>query len=530
MGGQTAFLRRQVMAAAGVLLAAAVAAPEAPTPGAPARRDAYGDPLPPHALVRIGTVRWRTDAVFLAFLAGGKTLVTADRWPGAAIRLWDAATGVERRRFAVPCKMLASVALWPDGRTLALNYTDEPDLRAVLLGTVGGPVVLWDAATGKEVCRLDARRMALGLAFSPSGKLLAGACHDKTIRLWDTTTGTLVREITGHGTDVVVVAFSPDGRLLAGGGHDTTLRLWDVRTGKEQAKLVGHTDVPRMLAFSPSGKLLASGSWSDGGVRLWDVAAGKEARKLAGLRGWPYCLAFSPDGKVLATGTDGAPAGLQLWSPATGAELHRREGERLRVAALAFSADGKVLASADRDCTLRLWDAATAKELRPPGGLPGIVYDVDFSADGKGLFTQCSDQRIQEWDAEQGALRRRLTAREEGPHRGRATLSPDRKLLATPGWTDGTVRLWDVDTGRMLRRLEGHRTPPRGIVFSADGRLLASASTDGQVKLWDVSAAKERAGFDWQVGPVTALALATDGMRGACGGAKGAIAVWGLDL
>jgi RNA polymerase sigma factor (sigma-70 family) len=483
-----------------------------PAPRVKARQDAFGDPLPPHALIRLGTLRWRTNAAYLAFLADGKTLVTADRFPGSTVRLWDAATGQERRRFALPRKFLASITLSPDGRTLALNYMNEPDARAIALGDLGGPVVLWDAATGKEVRQLDARQMALGLAFSPSGKLLAGACYDKVIRLWDTTTGALVRAITGHGIYVKEVTFSPDGRLLAGAGHDKTIRLWGVRTGKEQAKLVGHTEVPSALAFSADGKLLASASARDASARIWDVATGKEVRKLTGLRGSPHCLAFSPDGKVLATGTaDATQAAVQLWAPETGEELHRREGPWAWVVALAFSPDGQVLASAGTDNTIRLWDAATARETRAPGGLPGVVQRVAFSADGKSLYTQCVDQQLQEWDAERGTLQRRLVVREEGPHRGSATFSPDRRLLATPGWNDNVVRLWDMSTGKMLRSLEGHRTPPWNVTFSDDGRLLASAGSDKTVFIWETATGKERRRIADQPGQVRCVAFAPDG-------------------
>ena len=65
------------------------------------------------------------------------------------------------------------------------------------------------------------------MAFSPDGRLLATASHDKTARLWDPATGECLRTLTGHDSGVTGVAFSPDGRLLATASEDKTARLWD---------------------------------------------------------------------------------------------------------------------------------------------------------------------------------------------------------------------------------------------------------------------------------------------------------------
>jgi WD40 repeat protein len=140
------------------------------------------------------------------------------------------------------------------------------------------------------------------VAFSPDGRLLASGSNDKTIKLWEVASGSLVRTLSGHTDWVRSVAFSPDGRLLASGSYDDTIKLWEVASGREVRTLTGHTGWVWSMAFSPDGRLLASGS-NDKTIKLWDVASGREVRTLTGHTNWVNSVAFSPDGRLLASGS-----------------------------------------------------------------------------------------------------------------------------------------------------------------------------------------------------------------------------------
>jgi RNA polymerase sigma factor (sigma-70 family) len=278
-------------------VAAANPAKEDPPVNPPdAKADLHGDPLPPGAVARLGTVRWRhgSRARVLAFAAGGKEVVTAG--PDGQVRVWDTSTGRELRRLgkrteAGPADLtfLRPTALSADGRRAATSD--------------GGGVRVWDVATGKEVRRfaVEDRNPLIALALTPDGEGLLISAGQGRVVLWDVATGKQRRrfEIKGKKGDgpspgVGGLVFSADGKSLAapffeglavGDTHRFGVRLWDVATGKEVLRvgrpLPGDEFPPNVPhpAFSPDGKVIA---WvaADGTIRLHGTGDGKEKRSL----------------------------------------------------------------------------------------------------------------------------------------------------------------------------------------------------------------------------------------------------------
>ncbi len=191
--------------------------------------------------------------------------------------------------------------IWaPKGGHVMRAAVFSPDGKQIVGGASDGVVRLWDAATGKEIRRFEGNQGdLLGVAFAPDGKTVVSAGEDRTVRAWDVATGKERLPFSGHLGPMLCVALSPNGKVLATAGRDRTVRLWERLSGKELRVLRGHRSAVRSVAFSPGGKTLASAS-GDKTVRLWNVASGKEERCLEGHQYYTSGVAFSPDGKTLA--------------------------------------------------------------------------------------------------------------------------------------------------------------------------------------------------------------------------------------
>ena len=564
----------------------------APAPsqeGRPPGKDLYGDPLPPDAVARMGTVRLRQSSGVTCLAVSRDGRKVAAGGSDGTVRLWDVLTGRLSTTLEGKLRGLSTVAYSRDGRRLAAGSGD-------------GTLLVWDPSSGRELARI--RGASQLVRFSPDGETLVSA-GPKAIETWNAKTGARIARQEVPDREWSLEDLSADGSKAVFRRGGKKIHLWDVKAGREGVKLPGTTDDRPSLALSPDGATLAVGD--DGKVSLFDLSSGaflRASEKLEwgvdglafspdgkflaggcvvpaiavwetstlelkqsfrGRLGFTQSLAFSPDGSMLALGCD-EPA-LRLLGVAGGNELLEFEGHTGAVRATALSADGKTLVTGGEDSTLLIWEAATGRRRSAFCSRFGPITSAAYSRDGSRFAVADEDHRILVCDGATGDELMEIT-NEEANLVSCLAFSPDGKTLAA-GDGKKSVCLWDPATGRALRKLEGPGDV-NGLAYSPDVRLLVCAGDDG-VRVWDVktfaealpkvgkggvsfgfvsvspkdgllavaledgtirlreiAAGKERRRFSGHRGSVTALSFSSDGRWLASGSADATAMLWDL--
>jgi RNA polymerase sigma factor (sigma-70 family) len=428
----------------------------------------------------------------------------------------------------------------------------SPDGKAVVSYGGNQVITFWDAATGRAVRRLP--KGARVAAFTPDGRTLI-SFGDYQLRFWDVATGRVLRD-KGDGGWASCLAVSPDGKYLAACCpserimDSARIKVWDLATDRLVHSFVRKGHEPSAVAFSPDGKLLAAGYRHDGAIRFWDLARGKEVRVLTGHPLGVRCLAFSPDGSRLASGGALDDGSLFLWDAATGkapALLTKVKGRVVTTASgpgkdgrlskphhrlllgeirsLAFSPDGTLLVCGgdEGDPAVRVFDVVAGKQIRQLGDRRNAADGLAFARDGRTVYVGVGGS-VRHFEV--------ATGKELGPAGGhgqyisQVRLAPDGRVAATAGG-DRTVRLWDVQTGKELKRLEGHEGGVRCVAFAPDGRLLASGGDDRTVRLWEVATGRQVHCLRGHDGDVYDLAFSPDGrLLASCDYFMGSLLLW----
>ena len=428
--------------------------------------DLAGDPLPPGAVARIGSVR------------------------------------------LLPRPYLQQVFFTPDG--------------SAVIGRGGDNVIdFWDAGTGRPIGELrDPDLMNFWVDLSPDGKRLALYGHDRrgqpapdtTLRLYDLATRkvlweSVIDDVYHFGYHRVV--FSRDGKkLIAGSAVD--VRVWDAASGKELARQnvrLGHTG----LVLSPDGKTVAFGE-GNAGLYLWDWESGGPPRKVP-LVSRPYFhyLAFSPDGKtVYASDGQGQAHGYDV---ATGAPTGQADESVVRWRRV--SPDGKTVAVADHDRaknqgSVVLREAASGKEVGRLSSGSLVISDGRWSPDGTRIAGTTA-YRAWVWDVKTGkALGSDVPAHTAALHS--LAFASDGRLV-TSG-QDATVRTWDSATGRERLRFNVDHPMGMDMTLSPDGDLVAGSPEPNAVRVWEAKTGREVFKLAWgtgRYGGVFRVRFAADG-------------------
>jgi WD40 repeat protein/serine/threonine protein kinase len=280
---------------------------------------------------------------------------------------------------------VAGCSLSKDGSTLAVLAFD-------------GTLFIWkkDGLTWKRHAVVHAHSpVAKAVAISPTGQLVASAGEDGSLKLWDSTNGSLVVSLKKEGEpETGALAFSPDGHLLASGNADGTVDLWDIETRQKIRSIRTNSHSVRSLAFSPDGTLLAATATQENSAVVWDLRTCMLKYTLRGHTGAVIGVAFSPNGRILATCSQDTT--LRLWDLEGGRAIGVFESPD-GLHSVAFSSDGQQVAAAGSFRTVCIWDVASQKVVHDFQAHWAGIRSLVFTPDNKELITAALDNSARVW-------------------------------------------------------------------------------------------------------------------------------------
>jgi WD40 repeat protein len=426
----------------------------------------------------------------LAFSEDGRVLATAS---GEELCIWECETGRLRHRLRQP-----------SGRICLLHFDSE----AALTANSVGDIVLWDPAGGKAIQSWSTPGVS-AMALGEDGLLAVGGWKgDVSLYRLGQSSPELVLPSLSDGVSTLI--FGPAGAYLAGGAEDGSLCVWSIRTGEVCAESHQHSAITA-IDFAVDGRIAVG--MNDGELRIWDWKKERE-RSLPAHGSRITALGFQ-EGQLHVASLEGA---VRSWSM-HGELLYQWERDSDSLRGLALQSNGRRWVMGQEDGTAVLWQRSGRERHREE---LCTIDRICFGQGGDLLVAGYSNGLLQAWDGLRGELR--LEIPPLGPQISAVRLlSEDSRIWA--GLADGSLYLWDAETGRQIKHAKLPIQRASDLCFDHGGRFVVSSHWNGSLCLWSL---KDQQKYRWKGdgSQIQSMAISPDGNLFAAGSHEGSLFVW----
>lgn len=437
-----------------------------------------------------------------------------------------------------------------------------------------GSTIVWDVASGEVVAKLRLGRNTFDVEFDPTGQFLATAGADGKIRFFRTENWRLQRTVLHHQQSVHDISYHPSGNLLASAGRDGRLCVFDCKSGAIVYEQDDLSDV-RCVSFNSDGSQLAcsifsghiliwdTSTWKllarhcspngrvgsleyvpdgesllvntiNGPTQVWDVRSGQIRRTIPPHFPGTYYATASSDGSLIAT--CGSDARLKIWSMVPDAESSEFRAQDSFVSDLVAIPGSDWIAAGvakntanigrgDGDFSIRILDKSTGKRVRLLEGHTSWTTGLDVSEDGQLLVSACLNGVIRLWNIQTGKMLKTLGQPDVGATY--VAFATANQVVAASG--DGRLSLWDVQSGQFVRDLASSDTPFTCLAVAKGVGWVAAADQSGEIGLWNCKKPDYHVRCDGMQSLTNCLSFSGDGRQLAAGGSDFELAIWSLD-